>query len=234
MHNVSFSFLTFHLWYILYLSYVLLSFNLFPSPLSELGQDSVPSSTHNATVVVSAAGVMPYLQGRAGGGDLNSAHSISTNPSSSSSTACDRQPAPPGTMVSAHPQGQSYSLGISNSGLGPPPPKPPGGVYTSAGQHNSSDGCPLASMVSANPHILHYKPLGHIASLSLLFCISHYSSSHLNPYTLHWPYSHSSHFLLHHAQGGNRVLKVTLDLRDSRELFKIFLSRFFMVWKHFG
>ncbi|XP_070765484.1 ribonucleoprotein PTB-binding 2 [Enoplosus armatus] len=119
---------------------------------TELGQESVPSSTHNATVVVSAAGVMPYLQGRAGGGEQNSTHSISTNPcasSSSSSTSCDRQPAPPGTMVSAHPQGQSYSLGISNSGLGPPPPIPPGGVYTSTGQHNSSDGCPMSSMVSS-------------------------------------------------------------------------------------
>ncbi|XP_035509483.1 ribonucleoprotein PTB-binding 2 [Morone saxatilis] len=69
--------------------------------------------------------------------------------SSSSSTSCDRQPAPPGTMLSSHPQGQSYSLGISNSGLGPPPPNPPGGVYTSTGQHNSSDGCSLASMVSS-------------------------------------------------------------------------------------
>ncbi|XP_008284583.1 ribonucleoprotein PTB-binding 2 [Stegastes partitus] len=125
---------------------------------TELGQESVPASTHNATVVVSAAGVMPYLQGRAGGGDQNSAHSVSTTPSascssssssSSASTACERQPAPPGTMVSSQPQGQSYALGISNSGLGPPPPKPPGGVYTSTGQHNSSDGCPLASMVSS-------------------------------------------------------------------------------------
>ncbi|XP_074492811.1 ribonucleoprotein PTB-binding 2 [Sebastes fasciatus] len=108
---------------------------------TELGHESVPSSAHNATVVVSAAGVMPYLQGRAGMGEQNSTHSISTNPSASSSTSCDRQPAPPGTMLSSHPHhGQSYSLGISNSGLGPPPPKPPGGVYTTAGQHNSSDG----------------------------------------------------------------------------------------------
>ncbi|KAE8293948.1 Ribonucleoprotein PTB-binding 2 Protein raver-2 [Larimichthys crocea] len=124
---------------------------------TELSQESVPSSTHNATVVVSAAGVMPYLQGRAGGGEQNITHSISTTPSASSSsssssstsTSCDRQPAPPGTMVSSHPQGQSYSLGISNSGLGPPPPNLPGGVYTSTGQHNSSDGCPLASMVNS-------------------------------------------------------------------------------------
>ncbi|KAK5869624.1 hypothetical protein PBY51_024327 [Eleginops maclovinus] len=114
---------------------------------TELGQESVPLSTHNASVVVSAAGVMPYLQGRAG--EQNSSHVISTNPSASSSTSCDRQPAPPGTMGGCHPQGQSYSLGISNSGLGPPPPKPPGGVYTSAGQHGSSDGGPLASMASS-------------------------------------------------------------------------------------
>ncbi|XP_054861270.1 ribonucleoprotein PTB-binding 2 isoform X2 [Amphiprion ocellaris] len=125
---------------------------------TELGQESVPASTHNATVVVSAAGVMPYLQGRAGGVDQTSVHSVSTTPSAScsssssslsASTTCERQPAPPGTMVSSQPQGQSYALGISNSGLGPPPPKLPGGVYTSTGQHNSSDGCPLASMVSS-------------------------------------------------------------------------------------
>lgn len=121
---------------------------------TELGPESVPSSTHNATVVVSAAGVMPYLQGRAGGAEQNSTHSIPTTPSatsssSSSSTSGDRQPAPPGTLVSSHPQGQSYSLGISNSGLGPPPPVPAGGVFTSTGQRNGSDGCPLASMVSS-------------------------------------------------------------------------------------
>ena len=105
-------------------------------------------STHNASVVVSAAGVVPYLQGRAG--DQHSNHAISTHPSASFS--CDRQPAPPGTLGGCHPQGQGYSLGITHSGLGPPPPKPPGGVYTSAGQHSSSDGCPLASMVSTKTH----------------------------------------------------------------------------------
>lgn len=138
-------------------------FAFLSSPLTELGQESVPASTHNATVVVSAAGVMPYLQGRAVGGDLpsHSTHSVTTTPSasssssssSSSSTSCDnRQPAPPGTMVSAQPQGQSYSLGISNSGLGPPPPKPPGGVYTTTGQHNSSDSCPLVRTPTKNLH----------------------------------------------------------------------------------
>ncbi|KAI4829385.1 hypothetical protein KUCAC02_023427 [Chaenocephalus aceratus] len=111
---------------------------------TELGQESVQLSTHNASVVVSAAGVVPYLQGRAG--EQNSNHAISTHPSASFS--CDRQPAPPGTLGGCHPQGQGYSLGITHSGLGPPPPIPPGGVYTSAGQHSSSDGCPLASMVS--------------------------------------------------------------------------------------
>ncbi|KAM9848619.1 ribonucleoprotein PTB-binding 2 [Aulostomus maculatus] len=119
---------------------------------SELGQESVPVSAHNATV--SAAGVIPYLQGRAGGGEQNSLHSISSTPaassssSTSSSTPCDRQPAPPGTMMGSQLQGQSYALGISNSGLGPPPPKPPGGVYAATGQHNSSDGCPMTNMVS--------------------------------------------------------------------------------------
>ncbi|KAK5930546.1 hypothetical protein CgunFtcFv8_026772 [Champsocephalus gunnari] len=111
---------------------------------TELGQESVQLSTHNASVVVSAAGMVPYLQGRAG--EQNSNHAISTHPSASFS--CDRQPAPPGTLGGCHPQGQGYSLGITHSGLGPPPPIPPGGVYTSAGQHSSSDGCPLASMVS--------------------------------------------------------------------------------------
>ncbi|KAJ4942740.1 hypothetical protein JOQ06_005254 [Pogonophryne albipinna] len=111
---------------------------------TELGQESVQLSTHNASVVVSAAGVVPYLQGRAG--EQNSNHAISTHPSASFS--CDRQPAPPGTLGGCHPQGQGYSLGITHSGLGPPPPKPPGGVYTSTGQHSSSDGCPLASMAS--------------------------------------------------------------------------------------
>lgn len=131
-------------------------FSSLSSPRTELGQESVPSSTHNATVVVSAAGV-PYLQARAG--EQNTALSLSTTPSasssSSSSASSDRQPAPPGIMASSHPQGQSYSLGISNSGLGPPPPNPPGGVFTSTGQHNSSDGCSLANMVSAanaDPH----------------------------------------------------------------------------------
>ncbi|KAM6921096.1 ribonucleoprotein PTB-binding 2 [Xenentodon cancila] len=123
---------------------------------AELAQESAPASTHNGTGLVSAAGVMPYLQGRAGGaGDLSITHSVSATPSASSSsfsssiTTRDKQPAPPGTMVSSQLQGQSYSLGISNSGLGPPPPKPPGGVYTSAGQHNSSDGSGLTNMVNS-------------------------------------------------------------------------------------
>ncbi|XP_076026265.1 ribonucleoprotein PTB-binding 2 [Genypterus blacodes] len=117
---------------------------------TELGQESVPVSTHNATVVVSASGVMPYLQGRTAGGDQISGRSVSTTPAASSSSVsvpCDRQPAPPGTLVSSQPQGQSYSLGMSSSGLGPPPPKPPGGLYTSAGQHNSSDCYPPATLI---------------------------------------------------------------------------------------
>lgn len=146
-----------------FLLFFFLFFSFLSSPLTELGQESVPASTHNATVVVSAAGVMPYLQGRAVGGDLpsHSTHSVTTTPSasssssssSSSSTSCDnRQPAPPGTMVSAQQQGQSYSLGISNSSLGPPPPKPPGGVYTTTGQHNGSDGCPLVRTSTEKLH----------------------------------------------------------------------------------
>ncbi|XP_029939243.1 ribonucleoprotein PTB-binding 2 isoform X2 [Salarias fasciatus] len=80
---------------------------------TELGQETAPASTHNATVVVSAPGMMPYLQGR----DQNSTHCLSTTPSASSSSSsaslssstCDRQqPAPPGTMVNS---GQSSLLG---------------------------------------------------------------------------------------------------------------------------
>ncbi|MEQ2240559.1 hypothetical protein ILYODFUR_016247, partial [Ilyodon furcidens] len=127
---------------------------------TELLQESVPPSTHSSAVVGSAAGVMPYLQGRGsgtGGGDQNISHTVSTTPSASSSsrsTSCDRQPAPPGTMGSSQPQGQSYTLSLSSSGLGPPPPKPPGGVYTSSGQHSSSDGNSLTNMVNSGQNSL--------------------------------------------------------------------------------
>ncbi|KAM3875701.1 ribonucleoprotein PTB-binding 2 [Diretmus argenteus] len=113
---------------------------------TELGQESVPVSTHNATVVVSAAGMMPYLHGRAGGGELNNALSIAATTAASCTSSSDRQPAPPGTTVST--QGHSYSLAMSNPGLGHPPPKVPGGLQTSTGHHNSSDGCSSASMAS--------------------------------------------------------------------------------------
>ncbi|XP_024909803.1 ribonucleoprotein PTB-binding 2 isoform X6 [Cynoglossus semilaevis] len=121
---------------------------------TDLSQEPVPPSTHNATVVVTAAGIMPYLQGRAGVGEPISSHSVSTAPSasstfsSSSSYSCDRQPAPPGTMLGSQLQGQSFSMAVSNASVGPPPPKPPGGAYTSTGQHSGADGCSLVSMVS--------------------------------------------------------------------------------------
>ncbi|XP_056133628.1 ribonucleoprotein PTB-binding 2 [Lampris incognitus] len=116
---------------------------------TELGQEAVLTSTHGATVMVSAAGMVPYLQGRApGGGEQNGAHPISAPPTAASSST-NRQPAPPGTTMSSQPQGQSYSLGISNSGLGPPPPKPPGCIQTLTGQHNSSDSSSPASLVSS-------------------------------------------------------------------------------------
>ncbi|XP_068176037.1 ribonucleoprotein PTB-binding 2 [Antennarius striatus] len=124
---------------------------------AELGQESAPSSAHNATVMAPAAGVMPYLQARGVGGEQNCTYPLSTtssastsSSSSSSSASCERQPAPPGTMAGAHSQAQSYSFGIGNSGLGLPPPNPAGGVYTSTGQHGSSEGCPLAGMVSSS------------------------------------------------------------------------------------
>ncbi|KAF7202687.1 PTB-binding 2 [Nothobranchius furzeri] len=127
----------------------------FPSCFVEMGQEAVPPATHNAAVVVSAAGVMPYLQARAAGrGDQNVSLSVSTTLSSPSSTSCEKQPAPPGTLVSSQQQGQSYSLGISNSGLGPPPPKPPGGIYTSTGQLGISDGNSLTNVVNSGQNSL--------------------------------------------------------------------------------
>ncbi|XP_029988564.1 ribonucleoprotein PTB-binding 2-like [Sphaeramia orbicularis] len=83
---------------------------------TELGPESLPVST-NATVVVSSSGVMPFLQCRAAGGEPNLTHALSANPiassaasssSSSTSISCDRQPAPPGTLVNS---GQSSLLG---------------------------------------------------------------------------------------------------------------------------
>nr|XP_057929780.1 ribonucleoprotein PTB-binding 2 isoform X1 [Doryrhamphus excisus] len=120
---------------------------------SELGQEPMPASTHNAAVVVSAAGVMSYLQPRADGGKPNAIQSICTTSASSSSSATssssstssgDRQPVPAGSVL----QGQHYSLGFSNSGLGTAPPKPPGGVYPSMGHHSGTDGSTQASLVS--------------------------------------------------------------------------------------
>lgn len=134
---------------------VCLWFNL--SSSTELGQEAVPVSSHSAT-----AGVMPYLQTRASAGDQNS-HSLSTTPAvstatSSSSGSGDRQPAPPGTMVSLQLPGQSFSLGISNSGIGPSSANAPGGVYTSAGQYYSLEGGPLATMVSTAYRHCNYLP----------------------------------------------------------------------------
>lgn len=127
----------------------------------------MPPSTHNATVVVTAAGIMPYLQGRAGVGEPISSHSVSTAPSasstfsSSSSYSCDRQPAPPGTMLGSQLQGQSFSMAVSNASVGPPPPKPPGGAYTSTGQHSGADGCSLVSMVRSEQTCKHTQRFPH-------------------------------------------------------------------------
>ncbi|XP_064859274.1 LOW QUALITY PROTEIN: ribonucleoprotein PTB-binding 2-like [Oncorhynchus nerka] len=102
------------------------------SPI-ELGQESLPASSQ---ATVSAAGMMPYLQARAhlgiaGGGELNGA-CIST-------AASDRQPAPPGTTMHVQHQGQSYSLGMSSPGLGPPPPKAPGAHQLGLYSHSSTE-----------------------------------------------------------------------------------------------
>ncbi|XP_052336056.1 ribonucleoprotein PTB-binding 2-like isoform X3 [Oncorhynchus keta] len=100
------------------------------SPI-ELGQESMPASSQ---ATVSAAGMMPYLRahlGIAGGGELNGA-CIST-------AASDRQPAPPGTTMHVQHQGQSYSLGMSSPGLGPPPPKAPGAHQLGQYSHSSTE-----------------------------------------------------------------------------------------------
>ncbi|XP_061634785.1 ribonucleoprotein PTB-binding 2 isoform X3 [Phyllopteryx taeniolatus] len=117
---------------------------------SEFCHKPVPASSHNATVLVSAAGAISYLQTRPGG-EQNSIQSIctasapsSSSVPSSSSSSGDRQAVPPGSVM----QGHNYSLGLSNSGLCAVPPKPPGGVYTSTGHHNSSDGSSPANMVN--------------------------------------------------------------------------------------
>ncbi|KAM6962683.1 ribonucleoprotein PTB-binding 2 [Aplochiton taeniatus] len=113
------------------------------SPI-ELGQESVPTSSQPS--IVSAAGMMPYLQGRphlstAPGGEQNGGGCVSTTSASTS----DRQPAPPGTMVNSQAQGRSFSLGLSNSGLGPPPGSVPVGHPHPAGLHSGSDTCPAGS-----------------------------------------------------------------------------------------
>ncbi|XP_061680482.1 ribonucleoprotein PTB-binding 2 isoform X2 [Syngnathoides biaculeatus] len=124
---------------------------LLGEPPSEFCHEPAPASGHNAAVVVSVAGVMPYLQPRPGAGEQNSIQSIctaqaasSSSVPSSSSGSGDRQAVTSGSMT----QGQNYSLGLSNSGLCGLPPKPPTGVYTSAGHHNSSDGSLPTNMVN--------------------------------------------------------------------------------------
>ncbi|XP_064789062.1 ribonucleoprotein PTB-binding 2 [Oncorhynchus masou masou] len=98
---------------------------------TELGQESLPMSSQAS---VSAAGMMPYLQaqshlGTAVGGEQNGACIYTT--------ASDRQPAPPGTMANAQPQGQSYYLG-------PPPPKAPGGHQPGRHSYSSTESSPAS------------------------------------------------------------------------------------------
>ncbi|CAB1332221.1 unnamed protein product, partial [Coregonus sp. 'balchen'] len=119
---------------------------------TELGQECLPASSQAS---VSAAGMMPYLQARAhlgiaGGGELNGA-CVST-------TASDRQPAPPGTTMHAQPQGQSYSLGMSSPGLGPPPPKAPGGHQLGLHSYSSTDSSPASGAPSSHISLLGEPP----------------------------------------------------------------------------
>ncbi|XP_077573682.1 ribonucleoprotein PTB-binding 2 [Stigmatopora nigra] len=118
---------------------------------SDFCHESVSGSTHNATVVVSAAGMMPYLHHRPSVGEQNSIQSIcavatasSSSVAATSSGSGDRQAFPPGSVI----QGQNYSLGPSDSGLCAAPPNRSGRVYPTTGHHNSSDGSSLANMVS--------------------------------------------------------------------------------------
>ncbi|XP_041705254.2 ribonucleoprotein PTB-binding 2 isoform X3 [Coregonus clupeaformis] len=121
-------------------------------PGLELGQECLPASSQAS---VSAAGMMPYLQARAhlgiaGGGELNGA-CVST-------TASDRQPAPPGTTMHAQPQGQSYSLGMSSPGLGPPPPKASGGHQLGLHSYSSTDSSPASGAPSSHISLLGEPP----------------------------------------------------------------------------
>ncbi|XP_071007935.1 ribonucleoprotein PTB-binding 2-like [Oncorhynchus clarkii lewisi] len=121
------------------------------SPI-ELGQESLPASSQ---ATVSAAGMMPYLQARAhlgiaGGGELNGA-CIST-------AASDRQPAPPGTTMHVQHQGQSYSLGMSSPGLGPPPPKAPGAHQLGLYSHSSTDSSAASGAPSCHISLLGEPP----------------------------------------------------------------------------
>ncbi|CDR04430.1 unnamed protein product [Oncorhynchus mykiss] len=115
------------------------------SPSTELGQESLPMSSQAS---VSAAGMMPYLQaqthlGTAVGGEQNGACIYTT--------ASDRQPAPPGTMANAQPQGQSYYLG-------PPPPKAPGGHQPGRHSYSSTESSPASGAPSSQFSLLGEPP----------------------------------------------------------------------------
>ncbi|XP_056460089.1 ribonucleoprotein PTB-binding 2 [Gadus chalcogrammus] len=130
---------------------------------TEFVQESTPVPTHNGAAVVSAASMMPHKPGRAPAGvDHNGFHSSSAAYSSSSASsvitfsASNRQPAPPGAVLSVHPHGQGYSLG-SNCGLAPPPPpKDPAGLQVL--QHHSCDGYPLPGTASGQGSLLGEPP----------------------------------------------------------------------------
>ncbi|XP_042178302.1 ribonucleoprotein PTB-binding 2 isoform X1 [Oncorhynchus tshawytscha] len=112
---------------------------------TELGQESLPMSSQAS---VSAAGMMPYLQaqthlGTAVGGEQNGACIYTT--------ASDRQPAPPGTMANAQPQGQSYYLG-------PPPPKAPGGHQPGRHSYSSTESSPASGAPSSQFSLLGEPP----------------------------------------------------------------------------
>ncbi|XP_028977189.1 ribonucleoprotein PTB-binding 2 isoform X3 [Esox lucius] len=119
---------------------------------TELGQESMPASNQTS---VSGAGMMPYLQARAHLGTLMGSEQ---NGAAVSTTASDRQPAPPGTTVNPQPQGQGYSLGMSSPGLGPPPHKTPGGHQPSLHSHDSIESSPASGALSSQSSLLGEPP----------------------------------------------------------------------------
>ncbi|KAL1022782.1 hypothetical protein UPYG_G00032230 [Umbra pygmaea] len=114
---------------------------------TELGQESLPASSQSS---VSAAGMMSYLHARV--------HLVATEQNGTSTTASDRQPAPPGTIMSAQIQGQSYSLGMSSPGVGHTLPKHPGAHQPGLHCHDNPENNPANAAHSSQSSLLGEPP----------------------------------------------------------------------------